>query len=53
MSYEAGNEGWKTTFPVPSFDVQLPNPTLKYLTLVSFPERRYEKLPEVAASEEN
>jgi hypothetical protein len=53
ISYEAGNEGWNTTFPVPSFEAQLPKPTLKYLILALSSECFYEKLPEVAAGEES
>ena len=29
ITYEAGNEGWNTTFPEPSFEAQLSKPTLK------------------------
>ena len=53
MSYEAGNEGWNITFPVPSFEAQLPKPTLKHLILALSSECFYEKLPKVAAREEN
>ena len=42
ISYEAGNTGWNKTFPVPSFVVQSPAPTL-YILFKCPPECHHER----------